>query len=172
MAVIYQDKNFKLESVEKPFLDRLEGAHIQISLKNDDTKLTPELLGELEKFIDLATEAVKAGRKKRGLDIGRIDYQDDNDKPSKLPVQIYFREISSIKQKYSEPVNEKHEKDYEPLNEEDVRTIEKEIKKTLKKRKDAQDIKDRAALFQNKFSNDNFGSYKAPPARKEHRQRA
>lgn len=176
MTLIYETENFKLESVDKPFVDRYEGAHVQISQrsKTADTKLTKALKDELEGFKKLVVTALKLGRKKRGVELSKIEFSDEGKKTSKLPVQIYCRTRSSKMQKYSEPIITKHKPEYQPLGEEDVRAITKEIKKILKKEKLVQK---REETFQNRFPWRNQEDYsqiggQKPPARQEHRQRA
>lgn len=175
MALIYETEDFKLESVDKPLIDCLEGAHLQISLKSETTKLSAELQAKLTKFITLVSEAVKFGRRKRGLDIGRIDFQEKGGKKPKLPVQMYCRARGATMQKYSEPIVPKHKAEYKPLDEEDIRILAKEVKKLVKKEKALQDSINGKSKFPGKFQGINRAGLsmgQKPPARHEHRQRA
>ncbi len=80
MAIIYETKNFILESHEKPEIDRLEGGHVKISPKvmvEDRSKLTSGQAKELMRFTIISGEAMKIAMKQMGVDIGRINYQDN-----------------------------------------------------------------------------------------------
>jgi len=180
MALIYETENFKLESIDKPFIDRLEGAHVQISPKSEVTdraKLSSELKEELDEFTTLVGKAIKLGRRKRGVEIGRIDFQDDGDENQKLPVQMYFRAIGATKQRYSKPIVPEYKTEYQPLDDEDIRVIIKEIKKLMKREKSIQEREEREAAFQKKFPGRRLSGYSHMneqnlPTRQEHRQRA
>ena len=80
MAEIYQTKNFIVESAEAPHVTRADGGHIRILPKekvSDRTKLSPQLAIELMRLTMVAGEAMTTVMNKRGVDIGRINYQDN-----------------------------------------------------------------------------------------------
>jgi len=130
MALIYETENFILESHEKPEISREEGGHITITPKEDfedHTKLPIELAQELMRFTIVAGKAFKVGMAKQGIDIGRINYQENGNWKPHLHVHLYGRAIAAIEQKYGEPLIPGHKEDYLPLNEDDIEIIRKEI---------------------------------------------
>jgi len=61
MTLIYESKNFTLESHENPEIDRLEGGHIKINPKvrvRDRTFLSPKQAIELMRFTIVAGKAM------------------------------------------------------------------------------------------------------------------
>lgn len=126
MAIIYQTKNFILESHEKPEIDRLDGGHIKITPNidvSDRTKLTPQLAIELMRFTIVAGRAMVEGMKKQGVLIGRINYQENGNWKPHLHIHLYGRAITATQQKYGEPIISGHKDTYFPLNNEDIRNI-------------------------------------------------
>jgi|SRR3989344_3908589 len=151
MAVIYETKNFIVEAVDKPHVDRDDGGHIKITPKVrvvDRQQLSPKLSIELMRLTVLVGEAMTTAMNKRGVDIGRINYQDNGNwtvfKPegSYLHYHLYGRAKSAKYHKYGEacyfPLREKNPEYYErfkPLNDGDVKEIRKEIERLLKTEK-------------------------------------
>lgn len=151
MAVIYQSKNFIVESVENPHIDRNDGGHIKIYPKIkviDRQQLSPKLAIELMRLTIVAGQAMTTVMNKHGVDIGRINYQDNGNwsvfKPEGpyLHLHLYGRARSAKYQKYGEalylPLRTENPKFYEklkPLNREDVTEIGQEIIKLLKEKK-------------------------------------
>ena len=146
---IFQTKNFIVETLEKPHVSRNDGGHIFISPKVrliDRTELSPELAVELMRLTMIAGEAMSTSLTKRGVDIGRINYQDNGNwgvfKPEgpELHVHLYGRAKSATTQKYGEalyfPLPETGVYDSsEPLNDGDREEIKKEIELILKREK-------------------------------------
>lgn len=148
MAIILETDDFVIESVEKPHVDRDDGGHIKISPKIkviDRQHLSPNLAVKLMRLTVLVGEAMTTVMNKRGVDIGRINYQDNGNwsvfKPEGpyLHYHLYGRAKSAKYQKYGEacyfPLREKNPEYYErfkPLNEGDIKEMRKEIKKLLK----------------------------------------
>lgn len=80
MTQIYQTKNFIVESVDRPHVTRLDGGHLKIYPKErvrDRTCLSPRLAIELMRLTMLVGEAMSIGLNNRGIDVGRINYQDN-----------------------------------------------------------------------------------------------
>ncbi|MEZ4809266.1 MAG: hypothetical protein R2819_02800 [Allomuricauda sp.] len=141
MALIYESKNFKVESEEKPLVSREEGGHITITPKvrvDNVTLLTPSLAIEQMYLTMLIGEAMTHGLRNLGIDIGRINYQDNGNwgvfKPEGpfLHVHLYGRAKSAKIQKYGEachfPLRETGFYDnFKPLAKEDVLEIQKQI---------------------------------------------
>ncbi len=135
MAFIFETKNFILESSEKPEIDRLEGGHVKIIPKvpvEDRTKLTPEKAIELMRFTIVAGQAMKNAMKKIGVNIGRINYQDNGNWSPQLHIHLYCRAKDAKMQKYGEPIISGNKKEYKPLTLGDIKLIQEEIEKLFK----------------------------------------
>ena len=135
MAIIYETENFLLESHEKPELDRLEGGHAKISPKKkleDRSQLSPNQAIELMRFTIISGEAMKLAMKQIGVNIGRINYQDNGNWTPHLHIHLYCRAENAIIQKYKEPISPGHKNEYNPLNEEDIQRIKKELNHLFK----------------------------------------
>lgn len=107
MAYIYETENFILESHEHPEVDRLEGGHLKISPKivvEDRTKLTPKQAIELMRLTIAAGEAMIQAMKQIGVDIGRINYQDNGNRIPELHIHLYGRAKDAKMQKYGNPI--------------------------------------------------------------------
>ena len=149
MNLIYETNNFTVEAVQEPLVAREDGGHISINPKvriNDRTLLSPKLATELMFLTMLIGEAMQIGLNKRGIDVGRINYQDNGNwgvfKPEGpyLHVHLYGRAKSAKIQKYGEscsfPFRETGFYDnFNPLDKDDITTIKEEIEKLLKSKK-------------------------------------
>jgi len=145
MAVIYETDDFTVISSEKPHLDRIDGGHIKIVPKvrvRDRTQLSPELAKELMKLTMVVGEAMVIGLNNRGIDVGRINYQDNgnwrvfNPEGPYLHVHLYGRAKSAKVQKYGDALYLPHREtgfydSFQPLDHEDVQEIRKEIERLL-----------------------------------------
>lgn len=145
MAFIYETKNFIVDAVDKPHVDRDDGGHIKITPKiriPDRQHLSPRLAIELMKLTMLVGEAMTTAMIGRGVDIGRINYQDNGNwsvfKPEGpyLHYHLYGRAKSAKYHKYGEAcffplrdINPKYYERFKPLNKEDIVEIQKEINK-------------------------------------------
>lgn len=149
MALIFETPNFVVEAVEEPLVTRTDGGHITISPKvarRDRTELSPAHAIELMRLTILMGEAMTLGLNKRGIDIGRINYQDNGNwgvfKPEgpHLHIHLYGRAKSAKTQKYGEacyfPFRETgFYADCEPLNSEDILEIQRQIESLSRKEK-------------------------------------
>jgi len=149
MAQIYQTNNFIVKVVEKPHVTRIDGGHIVVRPRNsllDRTKLEPIMAIELMRLTMLMGEAMAIGLNNRGIDIGRINYQDNGNwsvfKPEGpyLHVHIYGRAKSAKIQKYGDACYFPHRDTgfydkFEPLNKDDILEIKKQIKRLEKESK-------------------------------------
>lgn len=145
MALIYETENFTVESYDKkpPHITRDDGGHVQILPKvpvEDRTKLSPELAKEFMRLSMIVGEAMAIAMNKRGVDIGRINYQDMGNWVPTFHLQIYGRAKSAKIQKFDDAMQlPKRETgfydDFEPLNAGDVEEIRKQIAKISKKEK-------------------------------------
>ena len=151
MALIYETDDFTVEAVEKPHITREDGGHIKITPKvrcATRQGLSPKQAVELMRLTVVAGEAMTNAMNRRGVDIGRINYQDNGNwtvfKPEGpyLHIHLYGRAKSGKIQKYGQschfPHREENPEFYEnnkPLNDGDVKEIKAEIEKLLKQKK-------------------------------------
>jgi diadenosine tetraphosphate (Ap4A) HIT family hydrolase len=130
MAIIYESENFIVESHEAPEVDRLEGGHVKISPKIpkiDRTELSSKEAIELMRLTIVSGIAMKEGMRKRGIEIGRINYQDNGNWKPQLHVHLYGRAVGAVMQKYGDPIIPGHREEYHPLDAEDILNIRTEI---------------------------------------------
>lgn len=149
MALIYQTLNFLVEAPDQPLVTRSDGGHITITPKlrvPDRTELAPALAIELMYLTALIGEAMTIALKSRGIDIGRINYQDNGNwsvfKPEgpHLHYHLYGRARQATIQKYGEacyfPFRETgFYANFEPLDAGDIAAIQQEIAVLLKSEK-------------------------------------
>ena len=139
--IIFQTENFDIIAPEKPHVSRTDGGHVVINPKisiEDRTKLSPELAKELMKLTMIVGEAMKIALERGGIDIGRINYQDNGNWRHELHIHIYGRAKNAVHQKYGTPLAfpatyEEFEKlpKLEKLTEGDIEEIRKEIERLL-----------------------------------------
>jgi diadenosine tetraphosphate (Ap4A) HIT family hydrolase len=148
MSIIYQNKNFIVEAPREPHVDRNDGGHIKISPKErlvDRQALNPKLAIELMRLTMVVGEAMTTVMNKRGVDIGRINYQDNGNwsvfKPEGpyLHIHLYGRAKSAKTHKYGQAcyfphINDKPEyyENFKLLNKEDIDEINREIELLFK----------------------------------------
>lgn len=143
MPLIYQTDNYMIEAPENPLVTRLDGGHITITPKlrvADRTRLSPRLAIECMWLSMTTGEAMEVGLKNRGIDIGRINYQDNGNWGVFTPegpyfhLHLYGRSRQAKIQKYGEacyfPLRETgFYKDFEPLTAEDVAEVRAQIER-------------------------------------------
>jgi len=145
MAQIYESQNFIVESHEKPEIDRLEGGHIKISPKkdySDRTELSPQEAIELMRLTIICGKAMKIAMRKQGVNIGRINYQENGNWKPHLHIHLYCRAIDAKIQKYGDPLTPGHKEGFMSLNKEDIKLVRNEIETLLES---------------NEFSNEKWG---------------
>lgn len=147
MALIYEAKNFLVETADKPLLGRSDGGHLVINPKirvNDLQQFNAPTAIELMRLIMVVGEAMSTVLNKNGVDIGRINYQDNGNwgvfKPEG-PYQhfhLYGRAKSAVQQKYGQACYFPHQEDnpefyenLEPLNHQDITDLNLEITRLL-----------------------------------------
>ncbi len=138
MAIIFESKNFIVESHDKPEVDRLEGGHIRISPKvevEDRTKLTAQEAIELSRLTTVVGESLVKMMASIGIEIGRINYQDNGNWKPSLHVHLYGRARNAIMQKFGTPIIPGHKDEYKPLTEKDIEILRTEIENKLKEEK-------------------------------------
>lgn len=143
MTLIFETDNFIVDSVEKPHLDRNDGGHIIISPKIrvvDRQQLSPIQAIELMRLTIVVGEVMKKVMNKNGVDVGRINYQDNgnwsvfNPEGPYLHIHVYGRAKSAEYQKYGKAIflplredNPEYYARFTPLTREDVEDIRTEI---------------------------------------------
>ncbi len=142
MAVIFETNNFTVDAPDYPHIDRSDGGHIIIFPKvmvRDRQQLSSLLAIELMRLTTVVGEAMASVMNKRGVNIGRINYQDNGnwavfapEGPS-LHIHLYGRAKSAQTQPYGQslvfPHIDEHPefyKDFQPLNPNDIFDIRNE----------------------------------------------
>lgn len=147
--LIYETNNFIVEAVVQPHVDRKDGGHIKITPKVrlvDRTELSPELGKELMWLTIVTGKAMAIGMNNRGIDIGRINYQDNGNwsvfspQGPYLHYHLYGRAKSARINKYGDACHFPHREtgfydNFNPLDDEDIKEIQKQLKIVLKKDK-------------------------------------
>lgn len=143
--LVFESENFALTSVEKPHITRTDGGHLKITpIKHfaDRLELSPKLAVEMAWLTMLSGEAMTYGLRKRGIDIGLINYQDNKNwsvfKPEGpyLHIHLYGRAKDAKVQKYGDACEFPHRETgfydkFEPLNDGDIKAIQKEISRLV-----------------------------------------
>lgn len=151
MLKVFETENFVIEQLDKPHISKIDGGHIRICPKQkvvDRTKLPPKLAIEYVRLSMVAGEAMAKVLNKKGIDIGRINYQDNGNwsvfssEGSYFHVHLYGRAKSSKIQKWGEMVSLPESKDeswffdkLEPLSAEDIAEIKEEMERIFKEEK-------------------------------------
>ena len=151
MAIIYESKYFNVLSAEQPLVDRNDGGHIIIEPKervSSRQDLSAKEAIELMRLTIVAGIAMEKVMSQNGVDIGRINYQDNGNwsvfKPQgpHLHYHLYGRAKNAKIQKYGQTLSMPHiddhpeyYKDLKPLIKEDINGIRNEIGELLKEEK-------------------------------------
>ena len=139
--VIYETENFVVAVPKIPHIPRTDGGHLWIRAKDryfeSRNELDPKLAVEVMRLTILLGEAMKKGMKNRGINIERINYQENGNwayKKGKKPVfhiHLYGRTKNSVTQTWGEalvfPYKDTGFYDkFERFNKEDIEEIIKE----------------------------------------------
>ena len=143
MALIYESKHFLVEAPDAPLVGRTDGGHITIDPKIrvlNLQQLTIEMAIELMRLIMVVGEAMSTVLNKNGVDVGRINYQDNGNWgvfKSEGPYQhfhLYGRAKSGVQQEYGQACYFPHKadapefyQDLEPLSKKDISDLNLEI---------------------------------------------
>lgn len=141
MALVFETTNFIVDAVDEPLIPRTDGGHLAIIPKvrlYDRTKLSPQLATEFVRLSMLVGEAMSIALNEQGIDIGRINYQDNGNWGVFLPegphfhLHLYGRAKSATIFKYGEACtfpfrNTGFYDNFEPLNTEDIAAIRRQI---------------------------------------------
>lgn len=143
-TVIFETENFTVCVSGAPHIPREEGGHMWVRAKNRQISCTGELspkeATEAVRLVMLTGEAMIAGMKKRGVEIIRINYQENGNwayKAGKKPVfhvHLYARTENQKTQTWPEalylPAKETGYYDgFERLNEQDIQEILSEMRR-------------------------------------------
>lgn len=142
MALVYEARHFILKTLDRPHVSRSDGGHVVIDPKlpvEDRTQLTPEQAIELVKLTMVGGEALKTVLARKGIDIGRINYQDNGNWRAELHVHLYGRARNAKLQPWGHalafpPTREafiREMGELEPLNAEDIADLRAEIARLL-----------------------------------------
>ena len=143
--IIFETENFKIVAKAKPFIDRDEGGHVVIyttrGVKDRLGLETPVAL-ELAWLTSLVGEAFKNTMKKQGVEIIKLNYQDNgnwyykNNTPEILHVHIYGRVLGAKHQPFPEAVYTPDRAtgfydSFKPLTEQDREILAEEIQRLI-----------------------------------------
>jgi diadenosine tetraphosphate (Ap4A) HIT family hydrolase len=139
---VYKSAHFDIVVPEYPHVTRGDGGHVIINPKvpvEDRTMLAREQAIELMKLTMVAGEAMKTVLTRRGIPIGRINYQDNGNWRHELHVHLYGRSRDATIQPWGTFLQIPPTRDafrtrmgqLEPLNAEDVRELKAEIERLL-----------------------------------------
>ena len=142
MALIYEARHFELLAPERPHVTRGDGGHIVINPKTaveDRTLLDRERAIELMKLTMVAGAAMTTVLTRKGIEIGRMNYQDNGNWRHELHVHLYGRARNATIQKWGTflqlpPTRERFNAEMgnlEPLNAEDIADLRAEIERLL-----------------------------------------
>lgn len=142
MALIYEARHFILRTLDQPHVSRSDGGHIVIDPRvavEDRTHLSREQAIELVKLTMVAGEAMKTVLARKGIDIGRINYQDNGNWRHELHVHLYGRARGATLQPWGHalafpPTREAFRREMgnlEPLREDDIAELKAEIARLL-----------------------------------------
>ena len=142
MPIVFESEHFEIVVLAHPHVSRNDGGHLVINPKvavEDRTQLPRERAVELMKLTMVAGEAMKTVLTRAGVDIGRINYQDNGNWRHELHVHLYGRARGATLQTYGHalafpPTREAFMKemgDLEPLNAQDIDALKGEIERLL-----------------------------------------
>lgn len=140
--VIYETENFVGTVPKIPHIPRLDGGHIMIRAKEkyfeSRIEFEPKLAIEVMRMTMLLSEAMINGMKNRGIEIERINYQEngnwayqDGKKPT-FHIHLYGRTRNAKTQTFGEALVFPNKStgfydNFEPFNEDDIAEIQKQI---------------------------------------------
>lgn len=142
MPFVFEAKHFTIDAHAQPHVARADGGHLVINPKvavEDRTQLTPEQAVELMKLTMVAGEAMKTVLTRRGVPIGRINYQDNGNWRTELHVHVYGRARDAKLQRWGTFLQLPPTKadfvremgDLEPLNAGDIAELAAEIARLM-----------------------------------------
>jgi diadenosine tetraphosphate (Ap4A) HIT family hydrolase len=138
MSLIFESDHFEIVTPEHPHVSRSDGGHLIVNPKvpvEDRTQLSRDKAIELMKLTMIAGEAMKNVLTRKGIEIGRINYQDNGNWRHELHVHLYGRATGATIQIYGHPLKfpptreafKEQMGDLEPLTADDVAALKSEI---------------------------------------------
>lgn len=139
---IYETENFVVAVPKVPHIPRTDGGHLWIRGKKEyfesRNELTPKLAIEVMRLTMLMSEAMRRGMKNRGINIERINYQENGNwayQTGQKPVfhiHLYGRTEDSVTQTWGEALVFPNKStgfydDFERFNQEDIEEIKRQI---------------------------------------------
>ena len=142
MPLVYESANFTISTPDHPHVARGDGGHLIINPKvtvEDRTDLSRALAIELMKLTMVAGAAMKTVMTRGGIEIGRINYQDNGNWRHELHVHLYGRARNATLQIYGHPLAlpptaqafKEQMGNLEPLRAEDIAELKAEIERLL-----------------------------------------
>ena len=142
MPLIYETPNFTISTPDQPHVSRGDGGQMIINPKvtvEDRTHLSRALAIELMKLTMVAGEAMKTVMTRNGIDIGRINYQDNGNWRHELHIHLYGRARGATLQTYGHPLAlpptaqafKEQMGNLEPLHQDDIAELKTEIARLL-----------------------------------------
>lgn len=141
MPVVLEARHFTILVPERPHVARDDGGHLVINPKvavEDRTRLSREQAVELVKLTMVAGEAMRTVLARRGIDIGRINYQDNGNWRHELHVHLYGRARSAKGQPWGQPLSlpptaaaHRASEALEPLDAGDIADLKAEMDRLL-----------------------------------------
>ena len=142
MKSVYATRHFDIVVLDQPHVARRDGGHLVINPRvpvEDRTQLTAEQAIELVKLTMVAGEAMQTVLTRRGVTIGRINYQDNGNWRHELHIHLYGRAFNATLQPYGHSLRFPATKadfladmgDLEPLTDADVAELQSEIQRLL-----------------------------------------
>ena len=142
MPAVFESKHFIILAPEHPHVSRGDGGHLIINPRvavGDRTQLSGEQAVELVKLTMVAGEAMKTVLTRSGIDIGRINYQDNGNWRHELHVHLYGRARGAKIQPWGQPLSlpptpqaqKELAGEIEPLGADDIATLKAEMVRLL-----------------------------------------
>ena len=143
MTLLYESQFYTVEIPKKAIVDREDGGHIEIFPKTrvvNRQALTPQQAIELMRLTSVVGQALATVMNERGVDVGRINYQDNGNWSALSKDGPYFhmhiigRAKSAKANVYGQALHFPHPKEnpeyyrqFKPLNTDDILLIRKEM---------------------------------------------
>ncbi len=108
MPLVLESRHFLIVAPEHPHVSRRDGGHLIINPRvavEDRTQLSREQAIELVKLTMVAGEAMKTVLTRKGIAIGRINYQDNGNWRHELHVHLYGRARDATRQPWGQPLS-------------------------------------------------------------------
>lgn len=142
MKLIFASRHFDVIAPGQPHVSRSDGGHLIIDPRvpvEDRTRLTREQAIELMKLTMVTGEAMRNVLTGRGIEIGRINYQDNGNWRQELHVHLYGRARGATIQVYGQPLAfpptaqafKEQMGNLEPLTEYDIAALKAELAQLL-----------------------------------------